>query len=178
MALHRALSGFLGAAGPPRPLTGTLATISSAKRRSTLRSIKELEFDHAMGKVSEADFAELRTRLRARALDVMEELERAPDAAPVTTPAADEAGSTPIRHRRSHRPPVCVRRADRERRRRAILQAVRRQAWLGGGARSDPRSVVLLRRRAAASAQAPVQMPNPKEMSGIVRPDVRCRSAR
>ena len=32
-----------------------------------LRSIKELEFDRAMGKVSEQDFAEMSTRLRTRA---------------------------------------------------------------------------------------------------------------
>src|SRR3954471_10688391 len=33
----------------------------------TLRSIKELEFDRAMGKVSEEDFTEMSRRLRARA---------------------------------------------------------------------------------------------------------------
>jgi hypothetical protein len=41
----------------------------------TLRSIKELEFDRAMGKVSEADFVEMRDRLRARALRLMRQLE-------------------------------------------------------------------------------------------------------
>lgn len=41
----------------------------------TLRSIKELEFDHAMGKVSEADFAEMRDRLRQRAVRLMTQLE-------------------------------------------------------------------------------------------------------
>jgi zinc-ribbon domain len=44
-----------------------------------LRSIKELEFDRAMGKVSEADFEEIGGRLRARAIALMEELDR-PDA--------------------------------------------------------------------------------------------------
>jgi hypothetical protein len=43
----------------------------------TLRSIKELEFDHAMGKVAEGDFAEMRDRLRARALRLMRQLEGA-----------------------------------------------------------------------------------------------------
>jgi hypothetical protein len=41
----------------------------------TLRSIKELEFDRAMGKVSEADFVEMRDRLRLRALRLMRQLE-------------------------------------------------------------------------------------------------------
>ena len=41
----------------------------------TLRAIKELEFDRAMGKVSNADFEEMRDRLRARALRLMQQLE-------------------------------------------------------------------------------------------------------
>jgi hypothetical protein len=40
-----------------------------------LRSIKELEFDRAMGKVSPADFDEMVGRLRARALSLMRQLE-------------------------------------------------------------------------------------------------------
>ncbi len=41
----------------------------------TLRSIKELEFDRAMGKVAPRDFEEMSGRLRARALSLMKELE-------------------------------------------------------------------------------------------------------
>jgi hypothetical protein len=41
----------------------------------TLRSIKELEFDRAMGKVAEGDFVEMRDRLRARALRLLTQLE-------------------------------------------------------------------------------------------------------
>jgi hypothetical protein len=40
-----------------------------------LRSIKELEFDRAMGKLSEKDFDEMSGRLRARALSLMKQLE-------------------------------------------------------------------------------------------------------
>ena len=40
-----------------------------------LRSIKELEFDRAMGKVSEKDFDEMSGRLRARALNLMKQLD-------------------------------------------------------------------------------------------------------
>jgi len=43
-----------------------------------LRSIKELEFDKAMGKISETDFADISSRLRARALSLMADLDRAP----------------------------------------------------------------------------------------------------
>lgn len=40
-----------------------------------LRSIKELEFDRAMGKLSQKDFDEMAGRLRARALSLMKQLE-------------------------------------------------------------------------------------------------------
>jgi hypothetical protein len=41
----------------------------------TLRSIKELEFDRAMGKIAQKDFDEMGARLRARALALMQQLE-------------------------------------------------------------------------------------------------------
>ena len=40
-----------------------------------LRSLKELEFDRAMGKVSEKDFVEMTTRLRARATRIIRQLD-------------------------------------------------------------------------------------------------------
>jgi hypothetical protein len=40
-----------------------------------LRSIKELEFDFAMGKVAQADFDEMSTRLRQRAIGLMRQLD-------------------------------------------------------------------------------------------------------
>jgi hypothetical protein len=44
-----------------------------------LRTIKELEFDRAMGKVSDHDFAEMSTRLRARAGRLMRQLDSGVD---------------------------------------------------------------------------------------------------
>lgn len=41
----------------------------------TLRSIKELEFDRAMGKISTSDFEAMTGRLRARAITLMKDLE-------------------------------------------------------------------------------------------------------
>ena len=41
-----------------------------------LRAIKDLEFDRAMGKVSEKDFAEMSARLRARAAGLIRQLDR------------------------------------------------------------------------------------------------------
>jgi hypothetical protein len=40
-----------------------------------LRSIKELEFDRAMGKVSDKDFTEMSGRLRARAARIIRQLD-------------------------------------------------------------------------------------------------------
>ena len=52
-------------------------TRAALEREKTLalRSIKELEFDRAMGKVSHADFQEMGGRLRARALNLMQQLD-------------------------------------------------------------------------------------------------------
>ena len=45
----------------------------------TLRSIKELEFDRAMGKLSESDWREMSTRLRARAASLIRRLDAGAD---------------------------------------------------------------------------------------------------
>jgi hypothetical protein len=52
-------------------------TRAALEREKTLllRSIKELEFDRAMGKVSEKDFVEMGGRLRARAARLMRQLD-------------------------------------------------------------------------------------------------------
>jgi ribosomal protein L40E len=52
-------------------------TRAALEREKTLvlRSIKELEFDRGMGKVSEKDFAEMSARLRARAARLMRQLD-------------------------------------------------------------------------------------------------------
>ncbi|MEQ1572632.1 MAG: hypothetical protein ABL993_00165, partial [Vicinamibacterales bacterium] len=54
-------------------------TRAALEREKTLalRSIKELEFDRAMGKVSEKDFAEMGARLRVRAAGLMRQLDLA-----------------------------------------------------------------------------------------------------
>ena len=45
------------------------------EKHLVLRSIKELEFDKAMGKVAEPDFDEMVTRLRQRAVGLMQRIE-------------------------------------------------------------------------------------------------------
>jgi hypothetical protein len=45
------------------------------EKANTLRTIKELEFDRAMGKMSEEDFTEMSVRLRARAGRLIKQLD-------------------------------------------------------------------------------------------------------
>jgi hypothetical protein len=65
------------------PLVATAPVVSGGRTRAALerektlvlRSIKELEFDRAMGKVSQADFDEMSGRLRRRAIGLMQQLD-------------------------------------------------------------------------------------------------------
>ncbi|MEO5895643.1 MAG: zinc ribbon domain-containing protein [Vicinamibacterales bacterium] len=76
-ALYRSLLPFAS------PAAALLDEPLSTRRRATLekdkmlalRSIKELEFDRAMGKLSQKDFEEMAGRLRRRALLLMKQLD-------------------------------------------------------------------------------------------------------
>ncbi len=57
-----------------RPSERALATLEREKAL-VLRSIKELEFDRAMGKVSAKDFDEMAGRLRTRAIMLMKQVD-------------------------------------------------------------------------------------------------------
>lgn len=56
----------------------SVAELREEKRR-VLRAIKELEFDHAMGKLSDRDFKEIGDRYRLRAIEVIRELQPSED---------------------------------------------------------------------------------------------------
>jgi hypothetical protein len=58
------------------PLTERSRATLEHEKTLVLRSIKELEFDKAMGKLSDRDFEEMGARLRARAISLMKELDR------------------------------------------------------------------------------------------------------
>jgi hypothetical protein len=87
IAFHYALAGFVGARYEPL-LKESVREGLEREKALVLRSIKELEFDRAMKKVADADYAELSSRLRARAMSLMEELEQA---APNQTPETASA---------------------------------------------------------------------------------------
>jgi hypothetical protein len=77
VAFHRALNGFFGIGTRPPPHGERARALLEREKALVLRSIKELEFDHQMGKVSEADFVDIGGRLRARALALMQDIDRA-----------------------------------------------------------------------------------------------------
>jgi hypothetical protein len=52
-----------------------LRVLLEQEKSLVLRTIKELEFDRAMGKISEEDFHEMSIRLRARATRLMKQLD-------------------------------------------------------------------------------------------------------
>jgi hypothetical protein len=57
------------------PLTERLRGDLEREKMLVLRSIKELEFDRAMGKLSSRDFDEMAGRLRSRALGIIKQLD-------------------------------------------------------------------------------------------------------
>ena len=96
LAVSRAVAGFFNAGAESEPLAESVREALEREKQLVLRSIKELEFDKAMGKVSEGDFAAIMSQLRARALTLMRDLERTPanatatviPAVPATSPTA------------------------------------------------------------------------------------------
>lgn len=58
-----------------RVIGGRTRAALEREKSLTLRSIKELEFDRAMGKVSDTDFAEMATRLRVKAAGLIQRLD-------------------------------------------------------------------------------------------------------
>src|SRR5262245_57167689 len=61
------------------PLSVRLRADLEREKALTLRSIKELEFDRAMGKLSPQDFDQMAGRLRTRAMGIMKQLEAGAD---------------------------------------------------------------------------------------------------
>ena len=69
-------------------------------KRAALGAIRELEFEHAAGHISDADFAELRARYEAEAAAVLTELDRLGPAepAPVHVAPSPSSGRSAWRH--------------------------------------------------------------------------------
>ena len=76
-ALYRTLAPLVGkeARPPAEGLSESMRAVLEREKMLVLRSIKDLEFDRAMGKLSEKDFDEMSARLRARAMSLMRQLD-------------------------------------------------------------------------------------------------------
>jgi hypothetical protein len=76
MAVLRAVRPLVSANDDRTAMIGQRTRVALEREKMlALRSIKELEFDRAMGKVSESDFQEMSGRLRARASRLMRQLD-------------------------------------------------------------------------------------------------------
>ena len=80
VGFHRTFVPLVGdePAGPA-PLGDRARATLEREKALVLRTIKELEFDQAMGKLSPQDFAEMAARLRARAIVLMKQLDQGSD---------------------------------------------------------------------------------------------------
>ena len=89
VAVHGAVSGFFARGAMPEPLRLSVRDELLREKALVLRSLKELEFDKKMGKVSDNDYADISGRLRARALALMVDLDRTlPETPTAEAPAA------------------------------------------------------------------------------------------
>lgn len=77
LAVLRTLRPLISSADAAEPeLVGNRTRAAYEREKNlVLRSIKELEFDRAMGKLAEADYNEMVQRLRARAVRIMKQLD-------------------------------------------------------------------------------------------------------
>jgi hypothetical protein len=77
IAFYKTIAPLVSAASDyeREPMSESLRKDLEREKALTLRSIKELEFDKAMGKLSQLDFDQMADRLRARAVGIMRQLE-------------------------------------------------------------------------------------------------------
>ena len=75
VALHALIVAVSGRSAPETIVTGSVRESLEREKLLTLRTLKDLEFDKAMGKVSAADAAPMEARLRERAMVIMRDLD-------------------------------------------------------------------------------------------------------
>ena len=154
-----------------------------------LRSIKELEFDRAMGKVSAKDFDEMAGRLRARAMTLMKQLDaggsgyrevdraRAQRAAHGGRPRSTAAAAPVAGRRRQHGATTRLARTAPPARpstiptRCSASDAARRSRRCPMDDAFDVSIALLYRVRPGDAARRPqAQMPDARQMSGVPLP--------
>jgi hypothetical protein len=77
LAAWRTLAPLFGlhVSGPTEVIAGRTRAALERDKALVLRAIRDLEFDRAMKKVSDKDFAEMNGRLRARAAGILKQLD-------------------------------------------------------------------------------------------------------
>lgn len=158
--LHSALSALISPKSREVALTGERRSLLVADKQRALHAIKELEFDHKMGKISVKDFQELAAPLRLRAATLIEDLDRL-DA---------EAAASPVAHVKSGCA-SCGTENDPDA--RFCKSCGEKLTPRGGRARGAAGAAVLLCVLGAAwpsMASAQVAMPDPKMVSGMPIP--------
>lgn len=123
----------------------------------TLRAIKELEFDRAMGKVAQQDFDEMTSRLRARALGIMQQLQERAEGGQGSQGAQGAQGARATSVTKQRR--VCGCGVENDADARFCKRCGLKLAAL----------LVALLLPSYGAAQA-LQMPDPKQMSGVPLP--------
>lgn len=78
---HTALYSLVGPKRAEAAVTGQRRETLAADKNRILHTIKELEFDHRMGKINAKDFEALSAPLRRKAAMLMEELDRIDESA-------------------------------------------------------------------------------------------------
>ena len=96
VAAYRSLSPLVAAEDlvPDAPAGSRTRAALEREKALVLRSIKEVEFDHAMRKTAAADFEEMRDRLKVRAVGLMRQLDSTGFRDAVERDLAARAGAT------------------------------------------------------------------------------------
>ena len=141
LAALRAIAARVAGKTTARAMIGQ-RTRAALEREKTLalRTIKELEFDRAMGKMSDEDFREMSGRLRARASRLIRQLDAGSG---YRAQIERDLGKAARRMRQTSASPrrrgVCATCSTCERPGRALLQELRAERLLTRGQRSTTR---------------------------------------
>ncbi|MEP7116590.1 MAG: zinc ribbon domain-containing protein [Acidobacteriota bacterium] len=81
---------------PDAPAGGRTRAALEREKALVLRSIKEVEFDHAMRKTAAADYEEMRDRLKVRAVGLLRQLDSAGFRAAIERDLAARTPATPL----------------------------------------------------------------------------------
>ena len=103
-ALAFVLAPLFRSSRPSTPPRAPGREPSAAPTERAVAALREIEFDHATGKLSESDYAELKATYTARAIAAMRADDAATSAAPAPSDDAIEAKILAYRMRRSSCP--------------------------------------------------------------------------